>query len=305
MIIFENGKGLNMTKKDIYLGIVFLTITKLINAQMGLSIQPFFGYGKTSVYNKEDTKGYTHANGNANLLPMMATYMSNYGINIGVNWQKESTGLQSIYTGFGSMPFKQNFVGKISPQPNDNSTVTASTYLNYLTIPIHAKFRFGNSNKIVPFITAGLNIMLLQNYSDQYKAVLKSAVDTSTITITQSIINDKMELYNPVPTVATFNSWYYNKMVYCTYFNIGCDYNINSHMSINLAMQNLYSITNPENRNTIEGTISSQTGVYQVKPFESFISKINYRGDADKRGATHLINTGINLSVTYKLFKNQ
>ena len=74
-------------------------------------------------------------------------------------------------------------------------------------------------------------------------------------------------------------------------------------MDLNFGIDNTFSLTNPENRNTIEGNISSQTGVYQIKPFEAFITKINGRADADKRRATYLIRTGINLSFTYKFLE--
>jgi hypothetical protein len=74
-------------------------------AQVGFSISPNFGYGNTSVYNKEDTKGYKHTNGYINPLPMVASYKPSYGIDIGLSWQRENTGLLGIYNGYSNMPF--------------------------------------------------------------------------------------------------------------------------------------------------------------------------------------------------------
>jgi hypothetical protein len=287
--------------------LVFLTLYPFaMFAQIGIFIEPSVNYGKTSIYNKEDKKGYVHNAGHVNTIYMIPTYKPSYGVNLGICWDKQKTSLSTFGFGLHSMIFLQKFDAVEVTNTNYYGPLTASTELNYLCIPLHTKFRFGNSKYFVPTLTAGLNINLLQNYTDLYYASLTNKQDSTKLVIKQSVINNRLELWNPIPSkIVDLNSWYYNKVVFCSYLKFGFDYNITPKMNLNLGIDNIISFNNPENREEITGE-SVNTGLdIKIKPYESYIYKIfsrNYTND--KRGTTYLIRSGINLSFSYKFIKN-
>jgi hypothetical protein len=287
--------------------IIIITVASFYSiistAQIGFSISPNFSYGSTSVYNKEDTKGFKHDNGYINPLPMKTTYKSNYGINIGVTFNKKRTGLIGIYTGIGKMDVLQNYSNNNTTLSINNPVRVASTALNYLNIPIFAKFRMGKYLKFVPTISAGLNILLLQNYQDEYKETVMLASDSTVLNITRSVSGGKAEIKNPVLSVANFNSGYFTKNVVCSYFSFGLDYQLSKQIALNINLHNTYSLNNPEDRSILQGSTFGQEGTSLLRPYEAYISKMFYRGTSNIRGTSHIINTGLNVGITFNFFK--
>lgn len=289
-----------MIKGFLIVSTLLLTVTKTQAQQLWLT--PQCSFANTQVYNKEDTKGYKHKRGYENPMSMIPTFQMGYGLNVGMSFKKERTGLLAIYTGFGMLPFKQNFKGNYTA-PNDNTVATAYTYLNYMSIPLHAKFRIGRSKKIVPTLSAGINMLLLKNYIDEYKITF-TQTNGSTFDAKNTIIGNTWESNSGFAYIANMDSWFYNKMVFCSYLSLGVNYHITEKMSVNLGIQNLYSFTDPENRKEISGKFETQLVSFKIKPYEIYVTKFNSRqaAQADDRKLTHLIHTGLQLSFTYKIF---
>ncbi len=286
-------------KKSIFL---LLLTPGLVLAQPAISIKPYINYGKTGVYNKEDTKGYTHGNGYVNPLPMVATFMPSYGMDVGFSWQRTKTGLQAIYTGVGNLPIVQNYAGHYSTA-TDNSVANARTTLNYINIPLHAKFRLGSAQKMVPFFTAGLNMLLLKSFTEDYKADVTFSGGTS-VHITQTFIDNRLVIKDPIIFQAQYQRSVYEKMVLNSFLNVGVDYYFSPKLALSAAVFNMYSLSNPEYRGEISGN-NSNSNFMSNKYFDTYITKIRSRGNADVRKESHIINTGLNISIIYKLTNNK
>jgi hypothetical protein len=283
--------------------ILLLTISSsILFAQNKFYFSLYTGFGQTSIYNKEDTKGHTYKYPAAweNPLGMTPTVKFNLGFETGMYWAKEKTGLQSLTAGIGSMMVQQNYTE--TKTQFTNRTGGAVTKLYYLNLPWLATFRIGNSKKIVPTVSAGISFLNLRTNSDEYKATDLDNFTGSNYTIIKTVNKNQIEYSESDPiynSVITLNEVPYKKYVYCTNIAIGCDYHITENILVNASIYNLYSINDPEVRTPISGYRSNKPNLLQeFLPNNEVVNKVYFRAMAD-RPTTHIINTGAQIKFIY------
>ncbi len=292
-------------KRTIHLKISILLFLPIVStAQLAFFIKPYFAYSNTSLYNAEDVKGYTTST-YTTLMPMIASYSTSYGADLGVTWQKENVGF-SINTGVSYLPFKQKYSGDFF-YPNDPGSASAKTTLNYLRVPLHAEVNFLNTHKIVPTIGIGASVFQLVNYTDEFYGILPS-VNPGGSQIEQSMVIKNKEYSSNIGigSVGFLDKWYYNKTIFNSFVSLGADYRINERVSITSKILNTYSFNNPETSENIscnfQNTSGTGGGSFNYNPYKQLIGKIIQRDPTwATRPTTHLIQTGFLIGFKFVL----
>jgi hypothetical protein len=261
-------------------------------------IRPNVGYGKTSLYNKEDLPKSNF------VLPMVASYAPNASIAIGKMVKHTKAGISEIYTGIGYANIQQKYMGTFNVlgvnAKESDYPASALVNLHYVTIPIGVQFAFIKPSKLNPFLQLGLQNNILASYSDVYKATYNSRI------LYYGFENKTyvrlMDLWQSDSTIGTINKDIYKRYVLAPFINVGGNWAINENIKLLLSYNFMYGINDAENKTDIEykgkrGSLELPTVTYNK--YNSNFAKISRRDNVSKRGDSHITSNSFNLSFQY------
>ena len=293
--------------------LILLALPLASLAQKTFFIRPVVGYGNTMLYNKEDTKKAKNtSSAGTNPIPMQTTTSPNFGMQFGIDFNKSKAGLQAVSIGIGYTPFKQKYKGYLltSVANYKNQIATVVVKLNYINVPLLAEFNLSKIHKITPIASVGINLGYLTSY-DLDAFGLPYFTNTATTykrnihnkSISSTVANDPYSSYT-----GTIDKWYYKKTAISSQIGFGAKMQLNNKLEFQLLLTNNYSFGDVENKKDITYTTTNagnnNISITTFKPYVQNYSYMCYRdyyAHGTVRPASHLIQTGLQLGLTYKL----
>ncbi len=288
------------------ISIVILVFAMSLQAHaQGVFIQATGGYGFTSLNNKEDSKDNTF-----NEVNMINSYATRFGVSAGYDFGIKRMGVSRISLGIASAPIIQKYAGEELGNGNLKHDITAR--LNYLQIPLLIEFNVLPKGRFTPIIQFGGSYGTLRSYNIDYKVSQFDGLLTGDRTIENNdyFYEEKQNGQLVNAERSTLNEWYYKRTMLNIQGGLGCNVALTKKLELNVLSYAIIGTTDSENKVDIdytitEGTFQGQTRV--INPYQRWIGihGRNRLSDDGKRGTTNNLNFGLQLGMTYKLFKTK
>lgn len=278
--------------------IVFFGFSRSGQAQ-GMFIQPNLGYGLTRIYNKEDSKevDYTKLNMNTN-------YGARFGLAIGKDFRIEKMGLSRISLGANYVSIAQTYSGKLPIDTNTTLQAEALRRIQNIQIPLIFEFNFKPTKSVQPIVHAGLSLNYLLQYNIHYESLPNGEYKD---------IKGRTEIYSPLlpngtfarETTITSSHAYFKAMTFWGHLGAGANIFVNDKFDLSIMAMANASLMDVENKREMDFVYDNGLGVleYTTNPYEEFVDFTEGRFTQPKRGRTTAATLGLQVGLTYKLFK--